>query len=245
MFNRIFVGVFAVIFCVSTAHSAPSTRPVTVVGEEFSSEDPIVKNFHSMGIVDGRDAIYRSASPVRDLAREMTTTRPTTGELAEATSRMRHLYARGIRTIVCLQDPRQKSEELGSVDLERTAATAAGIRFVNDPMDNSGPHSLETMSDAQVMTLLNKVTSDILKYSAAGGVVYHCTAGHDRAGIVSAFIRMKYQHWPVQEAINEMREMGHNWPKFSNNGGISSWHEQHLRAIAKMLTEEPTTRAAG
>ncbi|HTW95060.1 MAG TPA: tyrosine-protein phosphatase [Tepidisphaeraceae bacterium] len=245
MQKRLFSLIVLVPFFASIANAAPSTQPVTVVGEEFRSEDAIVRNFHAMGMVDGRDDIYRSASPVRDLAKEMTTTRPTADELAEATARLRHLYARGIRTIVCLQDPTGDRNEAKSVELEQEAAAAAGVRFVNDPMDNSGPDSLETMSDAQVLAVLNKVTADILKYSADGGVLYHCSAGHDRAGIISAYIRMKYQHWPVQAAINEMRQMGHNWPKFSNNGGISSWHEEHLRAIAKMLADQPTTRAAG
>ena len=49
---------------------------------------------------------------------------------------------------------------------------------------------------------------------------------------------MKYQHWPVDEAIAEMRRYGHNWPKYSNDGGRTSWHETQLRAISKNLAEE-------
>jgi hypothetical protein len=77
-----------------------------------------------------------------------------------------------------------------------------------------------------------------------GGVVFHCSAGHDRTGIVAAFIRIKYEHWPVDQAIDEMRRYGHNWLKFSNNGGTSSWHEDHLRAIATLLAQ-PTTEPTG
>ena len=47
---------------------------------------------------------------------------------------------------------------------------------------------------------------------------------------------MKYQHWPVDQAIDEMRRLGHNWPKFSHNNGDSSWHEDHVRGIDKLLT---------
>jgi hypothetical protein len=32
-----------------------------------------------------------------------------------------------------------------------------------------------------------------------------------------------------------MRFYGHNWIKNSKNGGISSWHEDHVRAIAENL----------
>jgi protein-tyrosine phosphatase family protein len=67
-------------------------------------------------------------------------------------------------------------------------------------------------------------------------VLFHCSAGHDRTGIVAAYMRLKYQHWPVDQAIDEMRRYGHNWPKFSHDGGTSSWHEEHLRAIDKLLS---------
>ena len=66
--------------------------------------------------------------------------------------------------------------------------------------------------------------------------------------MVSAYIRMKYQHWPAEEAIAEMRRYGHNWTKFSKDGGQSSWHEAHLRAIEKLLKEQAaaaTTASTG
>jgi len=97
---------------------------------------------------------------------------------------------------------------------------------------------LETKSDAEVKTWLDQTSADILKYSRTGGVAFHCSAGHDRTGIVAAYIRIKYEHWPVDQAIDEMRRYGHNWVRFSNNDGISSWHEDHLRAIARMLASQ-------
>jgi len=47
------------------------------------------------------------------------------------------------------------------------------------------------------------------------------------------------QHWSVDAAINEMRRLGHNWPKYSHNGGISSWHEDHLRAMVATASTRP------
>ena len=52
----------------------------------------------------------------------------------------------------------------------------------------------------------------------------------------------QYEHWPVDQAIDEMRRYGHNWPKFSHNGGVSSWQEDHLRAIAKLIESDATSR---
>ena len=43
----------------------------------------------------------------------------------------------------------------------------------------------------------------------------------------------EYEHWSVDQAIDEMRRLGHNWVKYSHNGGMSSWHEDHLRAITR------------
>jgi protein-tyrosine phosphatase len=123
--------------------------------------------------------------------------------------------------------------------LEKSAAEKVGITYVPYPMNNGGPDSLATMSDRQVMQWCDAVTTEIFKDANQGGVIFHCSAGHDRTGIVAAYIRIKYQHWPVEQAIAEMRRLGHNWVRYSNNGGIFSWHEQHLRAIAAMLDQSP------
>jgi len=218
------------------------------VGEQVPSEDSVIKDFHSLGLIDGRVDIFRCASPVRDLGTP--TTLPSDGDvlLDEAKARIQRLYDLGIRTIICLEDPsrpdgddatsKSKTKQLKSrIHLESVAAGDAGLNLVFHPMNNAGPDSLENMSDAQVKTWLDATTDDVLKYSRTGGVAFHCSAGHDRTGMVAAYIRIKYEHWPVDQAISEMRRYGHNWPKYSHNGGVSSWQEDHLRAIAKMLEQ--------
>ncbi len=171
-------------------------------------------------------------------------------KLDEARARMRHLRELGIRTIISLEDPMKiepadipyphdrASPARPSVALERAAAESEGIKFVSQPMANSDDNSLESMSDEAVLALLEANSREILEAAEQGGVLYHCSAGHDRTGITSAYMRMKYQHWPVEEAIAEMRRYGHNWPKFSKDGGESSWHEAHLRAIDKLMKEQ-------
>jgi len=230
-------------------HAAfPTTQPnqTIPVGERVPSDDPVLKDFHSLGLVNGRVNLFRCASPVRDLG-SSTGTAPTSDEMTIAQSRIQRLSDLGIRTIVCLEDPADpetdnpaaaaaKITQLKSrLALEKSAAEKAGLQFVLMPMANAGPNSLQTMSDAQVLDWLVHVRAEIFKAEQSGGVVFHCSAGHDRTGLVTAFIRMKDQHWPVDQAIDEMRRFGHNWVKYSNNGGISSWHEDHLRAIAKMF----------
>jgi protein tyrosine/serine phosphatase len=233
--------------------SPAATPPAAKSVELVPSEDPVIRDFHSLGLIDGRVDIFRCASPVRDLDTPTTSPSDHIRQADEAESRIHHLYDLGIRTIICLEDPdhpdrdesanKTKAEQLKArIALESAAAADTGISFITHPMNNAGPNSLENMSDAQVQAWLDQVTDDVLDRSRAGGVVFHCSAGHDRTGIVAAYIRIKYEHWPIDQAIQEMRRYGHNWRKFSNNDGVSSWQEDHLRAIAKMIESEPATQ---
>jgi len=234
--------------------SAPATtQPAPKSVELVPSEDPVIKDFHSLGLIDGRVDIFRCASPVRDLGTPTKSPSERTRQADEAQSRIHHLYDLGVRTIICLEDPnhpdrdestnKTKAGQLKArIALESAAAAHNGISFVLHPMNNAGPHSLENMSDLQVQTWLDLVADDVLNHSRTGGVVFHCSAGHDRTGIVAAYIRIKFEHWPVDQAIDEMRRYGHNWRKFSNNDGVSSWQEDHLRAIAKMIESESATQ---
>lgn len=223
-----------------TAAAAPTTQSAGPrVGEQVPSEDSVIKDLHSLGLIDGKVDIFRCASPVRDLHGP--------ADIEEAKARMQRLYDLGIRTIVSLEDPdRVDPEDAKSgkaqatkerVALEKQAAADVGLTFVSHPMTNSGPDSLEDMSDQAVLDLLDPIAKDILERAKTGGVAFHCSAGHDRTGLVCAYMRIAYQHWSVDQAIEEMRRYGHNWVKYSNNGGISSWHEEHLRAIAKLLAD--------
>jgi hypothetical protein len=242
----------ALVAGVSLAMGAATMPSGATVGEKAPSEDAVLRDFHSLGVVDGRSNIFRCASPLHDLEILASTTRP--DDLQFALARMQRIYGMGIRTIICLEDPDRPEGDDGQTDstkaaalkrrvaLERMAAAQADIRWVLIPMANRGRHSLQDMSDAQVYDWLTHVSDEVLTDARSGGVMFHCSGGHDRTGIVAAFIRIKYEGWSVDQAIDEMRRYGHNWPKFSSNGGVSSWHEDHLRAIAKMLTDAPTTR---
>jgi Tyrosine phosphatase family len=224
--------------------STPSTQPI---GEKIPSEDADVADFHSLGLIEGHLDIFRSACPVRDIAKHMSTTQPSNEQFHQAQARLRHLYDLGIRTIISFQDPKAKKEEdkgIGNaavVALERSAAESVGIHFISQPMNNSGRNSLETMTDQQVQDWLDQTSDQIFASAKTGGVLFHCSAGHDRTGIVSAYLRIKFEHWPVDQAIDEMRRLGHNWPKFSHNNGLSSWHEDHLRAIAASSNDHSAT----
>jgi protein-tyrosine phosphatase len=240
-----------------TAPSSPRAHlavAATEVGEKVPSDDPVIQNFHAIGLVDGHTNIFRSACPVRDLADTPASVMNDDEKLAETEVRLKRLYAMGIRTIISFEDPHKIDPEdipfpsgrehptiRASVNMEQPIAAKVGIRYLSRPIINGGPHSLEDMSSDEVEELLDARAQEVLAAAADGGVLYHCSAGHDRAGIVTAYIRLKYQHWPVEEAIAELRRYGHNWPKYSHPGEPASWHETHLRAIAQKLADPPLT----
>ncbi|HVM61289.1 MAG TPA: tyrosine-protein phosphatase [Verrucomicrobiae bacterium] len=220
---------------VSTASSqkSPSSKP--------SSEDPLIKNLHWMGLINGRTNILRCACPMMDIAEGMKSTEPTEEDLKLARDRMGHLRDLGIRTVVSFQHQDRDGEDDGNVEhravaLERAAARDVGMTYVAFPMSNRGPHSFEDMSDDAVFKLLDPISDDIFKFAETGGVAFHCKSGKDRTGIMAAYLRLKYQHWTADEAIAEMRRYGHVWENFAINGATNSWHENHVRALAKMLS---------
>ncbi|MGA3068099.1 MAG: tyrosine-protein phosphatase [Tepidisphaeraceae bacterium] len=234
------------------AQTLPTTQPIQQkVGEQVPSEDPVLKDFHSMGLLNGQLNIYRGACPVRDLGKKMATTHPSPQDLTAADARMQRLYDRGIRTVISFQNPSAPAGDdnkakatKATVALEQAAAKQVGLTYIPFPISNSGPNSLQTMSDQAVLTWLQSVDTEIFARAKTGGVFFHCTAGHDRTGLVAAYLRIKYDHWPPDQAIAEMRRLGHNWKKFPDATGLSSWHEDHLHAIALILQSHSTTEAS-
>ena len=52
------------------------------------------------------------------------------------------------------------------------------------------------------------VEADINASARKGGVLFHCAAGHDRTGLVAAYLRITVDHWPVDKAIKGIASIG-------------------------------------
>ena len=242
--------VFSILLSCPALLPAQATLPASQTvaqkpGEKSPSDDALIWDFHNLGEINGATNLFRSASPLRDL--EKKGEKPADDAAAQARARLQHLYDLGVRTIISFEQPNPpagagKEDKTNWIALEQAAAKDVGIAYVSHPMANSGKDSLETLAPAAVLVWLQAVDADVFKYAKSGGVDVHCSAGHDRTGIVVAYLRMKYQHWTAEAAIQEMRDRGHNWPKYSANGGISSWHEADVRAIAQILNGSPQTQ---
>jgi hypothetical protein len=205
-----------------------------------SSEDAVIKNLHWLGLINGQTNILRCACPVMDVAEHVKAGKPAEEDLKMARERMQHLRNLGICTLISFQhqDPSVANEtnvEHIAVALEQIAAKEVGLAYLAYPMSNKGKDSFEDMSDEAVIRLLDPISEDIFKFAKTGGVAFHCKSGKDRTGIMAGYLRLKYQHWTVDEVIAEMRRYGHVWKNFAKAGATNSWHENHLRAIAKIL----------
>jgi protein-tyrosine phosphatase len=207
------------------------------VSKKSSSDDAVIKNLHWLGPINGHTNILRCASPTMDVAGQMKTAQPSEEDLQLARARMQHLRDLGVRTVVSFQhqDPGTNVESR-AVALEKAAAKEVGLTYLAYPMSNKGINSFEDMSTEAVIKLLDPISEEIMKLAATGGVAFHCKSGKDRAGIMAGYLRLKYQHWTADEAIAEMRRNGHAWKNFAKDGATNSWHENHLRAIAKTMS---------
>lgn len=236
------------------AQAAPSADPAAAVSSKkaspkAASEDRLIGNYHSLGEIAGRVNIVRCANPVDPIATRLKGAEPAEADRQEAKARMQHLYDRGIRTVVSLQRQEPptdalKNPEYAAVVLEKAAAKEVGLTYVAYSMANRGKDalSLQYMPDDKVFTLVETIGNDIVKRSETGGVAFHCKSGKDRTGLVAAYLRVKYQHWSVDDAIVEMRQNGHVWNSFLKPGQSFSWHENHLRSIAGKLPAEPKAK---
>lgn len=229
-----------------TPEDSPALVALKSVKPTASSEDRLIGNYHSLGEIAHHANIYRCANPVGSIADRMKGPEPTDSEREQAKARMQHLYDSGVRTVVSLQRQEpligtKPNPEYPAVVLEKAAAQEVGITYVAYSMSNRGKNalSLQYMPDDTVFKLIESIGDDIVERSRTGGVAFHCKSGKDRTGLVAAYLRIKYQHWSVDQALLEMRQRGHVWKSFLKPGNSYSWHENHLRSIADSLALDP------
>lgn len=105
------------------------------------------------------------------------------------------IKATGINTILNLRW--DKSVAQSKIDAE-----SRGFKFLNVPINAvKGPTDAEI---AQVWTILNDPSN--------GKILFHCTLGRDRTGLISALYRVKVQGWKPADAYKEWTGFG-----FSNS----------------------------
>jgi len=96
------------------------------------------------------------------------------------------LAALGVQTIIDLTD--------NSKEYEKPAVEAAGLRYINIPMEDKSTPSME-----QINQFL-KVIDD----PATGKFFVHCAGGRHRTGVVGAVYRFTHDNWNLEQALAEM-----------------------------------------
>jgi protein tyrosine/serine phosphatase len=96
------------------------------------------------------------------------------------------LAALGVQTIIDLTD--------NSKEYEQPAVEAAGLRYINIPMEDKSYPEIE-----QINQFL-KVIDD----PATGKFFVHCAGGRHRTGVVGAVYRFTHDKWNLEQVMAEM-----------------------------------------
>jgi len=108
------------------------------------------------------------------------------------------LAALGVKTIIDLTD--------NSMEYEKPAVEAAGLRYVNIPMVDKSAPSMDQINE------FLKVVDD----PQTGKFFVHCAGGRHRTGVVGAVYRFHHDNWNLEQALAEMDQYefgsgyGHN-----------------------------------
>jgi len=92
----------------------------------------------------------------------------------------------GVKTIIDLTD--------NSIEYEKPAVEAAGLRYVNIPMIDKSAPSMDQINE------FLKVVDD----PETGKFFVHCAGGRHRTGVVGAVYRFHHDNWSLEQALAEM-----------------------------------------
>lgn len=116
---------------------------------------------------------------------------------------IQYLKQLGIKTIISLEE-----YLVWEIEEERKYVEAAGIRFIHYPIGTLIPPSVKDLETA-LSDIINPQNQPVL---------VHCLNGSDRTGEVVATYRIRIDGWPIQKAVDELRD-----PQFSHAKYLYWW----------------------
>jgi tyrosine-protein phosphatase SIW14 len=193
-------------------HPRPSLHLITplalafVSSATFGAEAPVqangVPNFHQVN-----DHIFRGAQP--------------TGQGWDSLAKL------GVRVVLDLR--RENEDGNHSTAAEAKAVQAAGMRYVNVPMNGIvAPREADV---AKVLDLLN----------GSDPVFVHCKLGKDRTGTVIACYRISHDQWKNKKALDEAKNIGLHWVEVGMKSYISSFRSVVTAGVA-VATATPASQ---
>lgn len=106
------------------------------------------------------------------------------------------LTALGIRSVLSLETDGDRTPVIRA---EQAAASARGMNFFRVPMDGYDRPTVDQIERA--LRLIDDPENQ--------PILVHCLHGSDRTGIVVAAYRMRRDGWSKDEAVREMKGLGH------------------------------------
>lgn len=105
---------------------------------------------------------------------------------------LRYLRSHGVRSVVSLIRG----------DEERREVERLGMKYYEIPL-HAGIFGSSEPTEEEIGRFL-----DLIADSANRPVFVHCRHGKDRTGVMTALYRIRVEHWPAEDAIEEMRAYG-------------------------------------
>ena len=102
------------------------------------------------------------------------------------------LAALGINTVIDLTD--------NSMEYEKPAVEALGMRYVNIPMVDKGYPKMDQVNE--FLKLVNDPST--------GKFFLHCAGGRHRTGVLGAIYRFNHDNWNIDQAYAEMERYDFN-----------------------------------
>ena len=119
----------------------------------------------------------------------------------------------GIATVIDLRSAGKNSAR------ERALAEAAGLRFINIPLNNWTRPGSENIDS--IIAQINDPTNQ--------PVFVHCKRGSDRTGTVIAVYRITHDRWSGKQASDEAQKFGLGWWQVWMKDYIEDYYLDHLR----------------
>lgn len=132
----------------------------------------------------------------------------------------------GVKTVVDL-----RREDEHSARAERKAVEAAGMRYINVPMNG-----VVAPPDEKIAKTLA-----LLESSSEGPVFVHCKRGADRTGTVIACYRIRHDHWDNPKALKEAKSFGMSWTQI----GMKRYIESFRDAIPESASAAQPSQSVG
>ena len=151
---------------------------------------PGVPNFYQVN-----DHVYRGAQPTDEGWKSLATL--------------------GVKTVI---DLRLQNEH--PTQAEKQAVEAAGMRYINIPMNG-----LIAPSNEQISNVLS-----LLDSTKESSVFVHCRRGADRTGTVIACYRVAHDHWQNKKARAEAKSAGMSWIEIGMRRYVQSYAPETVSA---------------